>query len=176
MSLRRHRRSRRRGLSLLEVSVSALLVGVLLVGALRCAGSAISGQLANSQQSRAQHLAQDLLAEVMMKAYEEPNATGVFGPETGEVNGMSRLLFDDVDDYHNWNQSPPVAADGTSMPGNSRWRRLVTVSYLEANDLTRVATADQGVKRITVSVSYGSRNLATVDAIVTRSMQHVPTY
>ena len=170
------RRRSRRGYALLEVSVSTLLVGVLLVAALRTAGASISGQFKNAQRARAQHLAQDLMAEVLQKAYIEAGGSAVLGPETGEISGTSRLAFDDVDDFHGLTDEPPVAFDGTAIAGGAGWKRTLAVAFVQPNDLKASAASDQGVKQVTIIVSFNGKAMVTSTAYVTKARQNVPRY
>ena len=168
-------RRRRRGYALLEVSVSTLLVGVLLVAALRTAGASISGQFKNAQRGRAHHLAQDLMAEILQKAYVEAGGSGL-GPESGELSGTSRLAFDDVDDFHDLVDEPPVAFDGTAIVGGAGWKRTVTVAFIQPDDLKASAASDQGVKQVTIIVSFNGQALVTSRAYVTKARQNVPVF
>lgn len=142
---------RRRGLSLTEVVVSTFLVGVLLVAAMRTVSGSVRASLANARSGCGLALAQELMSEIVTAQYVEPDEAPTFGPEASETGG-NRGLFDDVDDYHNWDASPPQNVDGTVIPDRVGWRRTVAVEYLDPNDLTTTVGSDQGVKRITVTV------------------------
>ncbi len=111
-------------------------------------------------------LAQELMSEIIIAEYIEPDEASVFGPEASETGG-NRSLFDDVDDYHNWDASPPQDTDGTVIPDRAGWRRTVTVEYLDASDLTMTVGGDQGVKRITVTVTRSGNTVAQLIGIRT---------
>ena len=161
--LLRRRPQSRCAFSLLEVSISALITGVLLVAAMRTLGASLRSGLETSDRSRADLLAQDLMAEVLSMAYVEPTETIVFGPETSET-GDTRALFDDVDDFHNWDESPPTYPDGTVIPNFAAWRRTVVVQNVKISDLTQLASPAEGVKRITVNVQRNGVTIATLTA------------
>ena len=59
-------RRRRSGLSLIEVSVSVLLVGLVLVGAMNCVGAVISGRMGVSHEARGPQLAQQFMTETIL--------------------------------------------------------------------------------------------------------------
>jgi type II secretory pathway pseudopilin PulG len=157
---------RPRGFSLVEATVSILLVGGLLVLSLNLVGASAAGQKNMGDGGRARLLALGLMSEILTQAYVEPVDTPVFGPETGESGG-SRQAFDDVDDYHNWSASPPQIQDGTVMSDLTGWERAVTVEYVEPADLTTTSVTDTGVKRITVSVNYDSSEVCTMVSVRT---------
>lgn len=163
-----------RGLSLVEIVVCTFLVGVLLVAALRTVGSAASGQFRNGESGRARLLARGLLAEILVLSYEEPDGTPVLGPESGEEASGTRADFDDVDDYHGWTAAPPVEKDGSALPNLTAWQRSVTVDYVDPEDLTTAVGGDQGVKRITVTVTRGGTDLASLTTVVADVRQESP--
>ena len=152
---------RRRGLSLIEVVISTLLVGLVLVSALRSTGGVIRVRTNNGDDARASQLAQQLLTEIMNGDYIDDGATPVFGPEAGEATG-NRSAFDDVDDYHLWTASPPRDRSGTALPDLTGWQRDVTVEWVNPANPASTSGTDQGVKRITVTVQRNSVVLATV--------------
>ena len=163
---RRFRRSPRTplGISMLEVTLSIAIVGGLLASVFSAAsGSAMRG-FSTTQRSKAAWLAHDLLAEIGAK----PCAAGVDNLLTltpldlgdvenikSAVEGSSRAGFDSVYDYANWSSTPPVDASGNAMTGFDGWTRLVTVSPVDPETLTR-RTANDGAALITV-VAVGPR-------------------
>ena len=166
----RGRRRARNALTVIEVSVSTLLVGLLLVASLKTVGSATSGQFANGQRIQAYLLARALTAEILELPYEDPDDSPTLGPEPGEDSGGTRADFDDVDDYAGWSASPPVRKDDTPLPNMNAWQRTATVEYVDPDDLTRVVGIDLGAKRITVTVSRDGSVLSSVMVIVTESL------
>ncbi len=151
------------GLTLLEVILSTFLVGVVLVGALQCVGAVVRGKTSTGNQLRAQMLAEQLMSEILAAAYKEPHTTPLFGPETGEpsTNTGPRTGYDDVDDFHLWDRSPPVTRTGAVIPNLAGWRRRVTVQWVRLADPSQVSATDQGVKRVTIEVSLNDAVLAT---------------
>lgn len=145
------RHSVRRGASLVEVAMASLLVGVLLISALNAVGARLRHQSALTDHERASLLAEQLLSEVLQHRYDDPDETPVFGPESSESAG-TRDAYDDIDDFHGWDASPPQAADGAVLANSAGWRRTATVEYVLSNDVTSTSGSDQGLKRVTVSV------------------------
>jgi len=157
--------SRRRGISLLEVALSSLLVGVVLAAAMRTVGGSVFTQYRVAERITARFLAEGLLTEILAKDYKEAGSTTI-GPDAGE-SSTSKANYDDVDDFHNWSESPPQLADGTPMPDLSGWRRSVEVAYVDPTDLSQTSLSDTGVKRITVTVTHNEAVVATRMAIRT---------
>jgi len=147
--------------SLIEVMVAVVILataGVAAIGTVAAAGAA---RRVTASRGRADALAQDLLAEVQSRAYEDPaNNDGAFGPGPGET---TRALFNDIDDYDGWAESPPEAADGTKFAGFDGWTREVGVAWVNSSDFTRLSSTETGVKRILVTVREG-------DMIASRAM------
>ncbi len=156
------RRALRGGYTLVEVAVSTMLISVVLVGAMNVAGYATRGQLDNKQRAQGKLIANAMLAEILELAYEEPTATPVFGPESGEV----RATYDDVDDYKLFSDSPPLDKQGAALAGGTDLTRSVVVSYVEPNSLTATSNTDQGIKRIVVTVARGGTELVSMTTVV----------
>ncbi|MBI2481758.1 MAG: hypothetical protein HYV60_24880 [Planctomycetia bacterium] len=159
-----HNRRRRTAYTLVEVSMSTLMIGVLLIGAMNSAGYATRGQIDNKERAQAKLLANAMLAEILELPYQEPTSTPAFGPESGEV----RATYDDVDDYKIFSDSPPVDKQGNALAGGSGLTRSVVVSYVEPNNLTATSSTDQGIKRIAVSVARSGKQLVSMTAVVVK--------
>ena len=152
------------GYTLVEVAVSTMLVSVLLVGAMNTAGYATRGQLDNKQRAQAKLIANAMLAEILELPYQEPTTNPTFGPEAGEV----RATYDDVDDYKQFSDTPPVDKQGNALAGGAGLTRSVVVVYAEPENLTATSNTDKGIKRIVVSVKRGGTNLANVTTVVVK--------
>lgn len=162
-----NRRGNRRGLSLTEVVISTMLVGVVLVGALEGVGGVIRSRTSISDRERADHLAHQLLTEVLAKDYKDDQWYEQFGPEYDEwsTSAGQRTNWDDVDDYHGWSGSPPCSANGASQSGFPQWTRSVAVQFVEPSNPAVTSIDDEGMKRVTVTVSYGGAELARISAL-----------
>jgi prepilin-type N-terminal cleavage/methylation domain-containing protein len=152
----------RRGFSLLEAVIAMVLVGLVLVAAFHVLGGTTQSTHLTAQYGTGLLLAEQLLAEVLACDYADPDQTPVFGPEPGE-SGAGRNGFDDVDDYHDWSGTP-TAATGASLNGFDGWTRAVEVAYADPNDFLDTVGSDRGIKRITVTASYGGKTMAELVA------------
>ncbi|MBN1513961.1 MAG: type II secretion system protein, partial [Phycisphaerae bacterium] len=121
----------RRGMTLVEVAISTVVVGVMLCAALTTVGSSATARRVIADRTRGAMLADGLVTEIAGRAYREPTTSPIlFGPESGESTGGNRSEFDDVDDFHNWSASPPSRADGTPVPGFTGWTRNAVVDWV----------------------------------------------
>ena len=163
--------ARRRGTSLIEVAVSTLIVGLLLVAATRTVGAVFRTQAATANLYDGTALCKELLTEIMQSYYEDPEDPG--GPialEIGEVVG-TRQDWDDVDDYDNLVETPPVDRQGNPIAGYNGWTRAVSVDYVNANDPENPVGTDEGLKRIIVTATAPDGTQTTLQAL--RSHQGV---
>jgi len=138
----------------------------MAVAALDSLGAATRSSESIGNRAVALGLADELMAEIIQLPYEEPTQTPSFGRESGE-SATLRSTFDDVDDYHNWNQSPPRYRDGTVMPDRARWRHRVTVQRVLPTNPMQTSGTDQGAKRICVVIEYDGQVLAEQYALRT---------
>lgn len=120
------RPTNRQGLSLVEVVVSTLLVGLLLTASLVSVGAAARNSWATTESLDVAYLAQQLLEEIVILPFSDPNQTPVFGSEVGEGIG-NRQEKDDIDDFSQWTESPPRESDGNIMLNYAGWTRTVKV-------------------------------------------------
>ena len=156
----------RSGLSLIEVVASTFIVGLMAVAALNSLGAATRSSESIGNRAVALGLADALMSEILEAPYKDPTQTPVFGLESGEPAGP-RAAFDDVDDYHGWNQSPPQYRDGTVMPDRADWRHRVEVAFVAPGNTIQIAGSDEGAKRIRVIIEYRNQILAEQIAVRT---------
>ena len=152
--------------------ISVVIVGGLLVVALRTVGASRYGQYKTAQRQRGLLLAQELMAEILNQEYAEPVDVARFGPETNEGR-LNRVIYDDVDDYHDWTASPPQQKDGTVESSLSGWTRTVQVRYVTEDNYDVTSATDVGAKRIEVAVSHNGLPAAQLWAVRTNNDQQV---
>jgi len=144
------RRTDVRGFSLIEAVISIAVMATMTVAVLGTIGSSARSRLIQADRCRAMALVRDLLAEVAQCGYADLGSGVVFGPETGETR---RAGFDDVDDYSNWQESPPTSRSGLTLVGYAGWGRGVTVEWVDPENPGQVYGSETGLKRITVKVT-----------------------
>ncbi len=158
----------RSALTLIEVVASTMIVGMMAVAAFNSLGAATKSANSIGNRAVAAAMADGLMSEILTQPYSDPNGAATFGNESGE-SATLRSAFDDVDDYNNWNASPPLYRDGTTIPDRADWRQRVAVSYVSPTNLTQTSVTDQGVKRIRVQIEYQGRVLAEQYAVRTNT-------
>lgn len=161
------RRSARsfRGLTLIEVAISVVIIGGMMVAALTTVGTASLGRRINADRQVGRLLAEQLMTEILSKSYVEPGqfGEGLLGREPSESGGI-RTDWDDVDDYAGWSASPPEMEDGTPIPDRTGWGRAVQVDFVNLFNHNTVVTTSQGLKRIIVSVTHNGAEVASLTA------------
>jgi prepilin-type N-terminal cleavage/methylation domain-containing protein len=158
-----------RGLTLIEVVASTMIVSLMAVAALNALAAATKSSNSIGNRAVAAGLADELMSEIMMQSYSDPDGSPVFGHESGESTSV-RSAFDDVDDYDGWNASPPQYRDGTVIPDRSTdWRQRVAVTYVTPTNPTQTSATDQGAKRIHVTIEYQGVVLADQYAVRTNT-------
>lgn len=162
--------NRYRGFTLIEATISIVILGSSILAGLAMFGSYVGGIATTADQMVARELAADLIAEIIAQPFEDVSlAPGSFGRGAGET---TRADFDDVDDYDNWVENPPEAEDGTPLGGSeySGFARSVTVQNVDDNSLDTVVTdGSSAVKRIIVTVTRHAKRRAELIAFRTRN-------
>lgn len=148
------------GFTLVELIITIVLSGIAMV---MFASIYVSTQVKSVSpvlQVKAAELAQAYLEEISLKRFDEnspignqfrcdqvsqPICTNTFGAEAGET----RARYDDVDDYHGLNQTPPRDALDNVRNGFAGFSVNVSVNY---------AGADQG---------FSARNLKRAEITIT---------
>ncbi|MFG0292997.1 MAG: prepilin-type N-terminal cleavage/methylation domain-containing protein [Phycisphaerales bacterium JB050] len=165
----------RRGISLIEVTISMVIVSILSMGVIQMLGIAAQTRAMSSDRIRGQHLANQLLAEIQSKAWHDPiGGPASFGPGGSEYDGKTRLLYNDLDDYEGWTQSPPLEPNGDEIVGFQGWERSVDIQYalISGGSVTTSGTFERA-KLITVTVKRNGRTIASVSAIRTLGFEEV---
>lgn len=151
----------RRGFTLVEAVLAALVVGVALAGALQAAAVARVGRLKLAERAEGVMLAQDLLTEVMVLPFDDPDgASGKIGAETGELD---RTDYDDIDDYNGLTDDPPTDRGGTQLTTIDGFVRTVGVTWVDLSTLATSSSETQ-TKRADVVVTRNGREVARLAA------------
>ena len=155
-AVRRARRGRREGLSLVETMLAMVVLSIAVFATL---STLVAGeqQLQEADHTlAASRLARDLLEEIVTKAYEDPQEPGKPpGPEQGENN---RTLYDDCDDYNNFHDNPGDArnAAGTLYgPNQQVFKRKVNVTAATNTIASLGATVPGLLVEVTVEDARG---------------------
>jgi type II secretory pathway pseudopilin PulG len=161
-----------RGFTLIEATLSLVIVGLLLVAAVNTLAITRRTQKTVANNLVGKQLALDLTNEILAQSYMAPTAPDVFGLEPGKSNA-NRAQFTDVDDYNGWTESPPQDRSGNSLAGTTGWTRSVTVVWADPSTWAASSLTNTGLKLITVTASYQNVPIATVNSY--RSIAWVDT-
>jgi MSHA pilin protein MshD len=158
------RRERGRGFTLVEAAISTVVVAVMLTAALSAATTARMREQSSIDRQHGFALAEAIMAEVLDKKYEEPDAAVLFGREGVEVL-QQRSTLDDVDDYNGLREAPPLNASGSAIAGYARWSRYVDVRWVTSTDLRVESFSETGLKKIDVEVRKNGVPVARICAV-----------
>jgi MSHA pilin protein MshD len=148
----------RRGITMAETIVSTLLVGMVLVGTIQLVGPIIRSGSVMSDKLVATNLARELSEEIATKYFTSPLLDDV--EAMGAAVGETRSTYDDIDDYHGVNNSPPQMSNETVMTHLAGWSRSVKVVHVDLNDPSAESGSYTGLKRVTVTVTKDGVTLA----------------
>jgi MSHA pilin protein MshD len=168
-----NKRYQQTGFTLVETIIVIVLVGAMMAGMT----SLFMTNVANSHRpylrQKALAVANAFMDEILRKRWNEVTplgggcvnaGSGFCGTGTGAFpigadGGEARATYDDIDDYHGLNQSPPQDSSGTDMPGFTGYTVNVSVVQPGAS-WNSVPAAD--VRLITVSVTSSSNETIAV--------------
>jgi len=162
------------GFTLIETVIVIVLVGAMMAGMTALFMNNVSNSHRPYLRQKALAVTNAFMDEILRKRWNEATPLGggcvntasgacATGPAVVAIgtDGESRATYDDIDDYHGLNQSPPQDSSGTDMPGYTGYTVNVSVIQPGANWNT-VPAAD--VRLITVSVTSSSNETLSVSA------------
>ncbi|MEZ6234699.1 MAG: hypothetical protein R3B68_10970 [Phycisphaerales bacterium] len=174
----------RHALALVEVVVSVAILGGLMGAVMTAVGAAALTRTTAIERSQGAALAESLTSEILATLYDNPAepppalVTGVLNILGTVVNvvspggTLSRSGFDAIDDFDGWRCSPPLDRNGGIMVNFEGWARAVDVELVSPNDPGGAAVGtDQGLKRITVTVTRNGREVARVVTLRSRAWE-----
>ena len=157
----------RTAFTLIEVLITIVLVGIVLLALIMGFHESLNSMERQRDMQKAAVLSKDLMNEIRSKDFIDPQTPArsnwYFGYEESQV----RRLFDDVDDYHRWSETPPQTLEGNDMANFAGFTRRVIVVNVPTNDFNAAPEADNGTyfKRITVVVSNARTCVSNVSVV-----------
>ncbi|MFG0307320.1 MAG: hypothetical protein ACF8Q5_14025 [Phycisphaerales bacterium JB040] len=163
----------RRGVSLIEVALSTVVLAVVLTGALRVLAGVVDRREHAVRATLGRTLADDLLAQAMSLPFTAPGVLRdlEWGPSESESSGGAWGQFNDCDDFDGWESSPPKEPDGDAMRDFPGWSRSVSVEWVSPDAPDTPVAGPTDVKRITVEVHFAGKAVATSVGYRTRAGQ-----
>jgi len=169
-----NKRYQQAGFTLIETVMVITLVGVMLAGMTALFMNNVGNSHRPYLRQKALAVANAFMDEILRKQWNEATPLGggcvntasgscATGPAVIAIgtDGESRATYDDIDDYHGLNQSPPQDSSGTDMPGYTGYTVNVSVVQPGVNWNT-VPTAD--LRLITVNVTSSSNETISISA------------
>jgi MSHA pilin protein MshD len=131
------------GFTLVELVVTMVVIGIAMLGIAFALSFAFARQSDALWQVRTVALAEAYAEEILARRFDEVTPVGGVPPCSPSAmacgpagdDGELRAEFDDVDDYHELDEQPPLDADGNPRAGYDRYRVQVSVAYLDAGQL-----------------------------------------
>ena len=160
----RHRLPSRRAVTLIECAGAAIILGLMITAGLRAAAGAGAAQAVSARALTGSLLAEGLMNEITARSYAEPSGATTMGIDSGEV-ASNKTTFDDVDDFHNWTESPPQSPDGSPIPNMISWSRSVKVYRAQLAAPDSNSASESGLKRIEVSVTCAGKLVCRISAL-----------
>lgn len=159
---------RHRGFSLVEAMLALALASGALLAALSVVGAAARAEAHATTRATANALVAEAMADVLATNFEQPGQVGSFGRNASETSVTARSGFNDVDDFHNWSETPPRDFDGAARSDLVGWRVAIRVERVSlASPNGPAVSYDSRVKRVTVTASYRGKIVSTQSAIRT---------
>ena len=145
-------RQRRAGLTVVECLIALTILSVTVLAATMTLSAGAQHDRRGDLASIAARLGRDLLEEITSREDREPVTAPVFGRETGET---TRALYDDVDDYHNFNEPRGTLTNFAGVlyaPTDQQFSRSTRVTSAPVN----VTDLGRSVNGLTVEVTVTS--------------------
>lgn len=154
------------GLSIIEVNIAMVLIGVFAVFLGSMFVLINKSAVKVLELSRATELASGMMEEVKIQRWDEINGgeSAVLGKDTGETN--NKTTFDDVDDFNNYMESPPLYPDGAPMDEFGQYSRRISVFYVDEN--VAVSTSTTFRKLVTIEILKEGTLLYKVNTIISQ--------
>lgn len=166
-------RQKQSGFTLIETIIVIVLVGAMMAGMTSLFMNNVGNSHRPFLRQRALAVANAFMDEIQHKRWNEATPVGggcvnsgvscPTGPAITAIgaDGEARSAYDDIDDYHGLNQSPPQDSAGVDMPGYAGFTVAVSVAQ-PAGAWNAIAAAD--VRLITVSVTSPSNETIAISA------------
>ena len=141
-----------RGVTLIDLIITIIILAIAVPPMVGVFITSTRNSTFGVTMARANHLASNLFEEIRSKRWDENTgaASATLGPDTGET----RATYDDVDDFHGLNETPPKDSQGVTMSGSTGFRQQVSVCYVASTDLnTCLGSGTSNYKKITVTVT-----------------------
>lgn len=165
------------GFTLIETIIVIVLVGAMMAGMTSLFMTNVGNSHRPYLRQKALAVANAFMDEIVHKRWNEctpigggainiasnlcPDGVTTPIPSIGADAGEARATYDDIDDYHGLNQSPPQDSSAVDMPGYTGFTVSVTVAQ-PAGAWNTIPAVD--VRLITVTVTSTSNEAISISA------------
>jgi prepilin-type N-terminal cleavage/methylation domain-containing protein len=157
------------GFGLLEILIATVIVGVLMVAALNALGASVRANVFIANRAKGIILADELMTEILQQPFFDPESGTGIGVDSSESTA-TRTDFDDIDDYSNWNSSPPQDRHGNEKVEFLGWTRNVEVGFVSSDNVKGEflsPSSTTGVKKVRVRVYYRDEVIIELQSVQT---------
>ena len=147
-----------RGLTLVELIVSMVIISIALGGVLMVMNFTTSHSADPMIQHQAVAIAEAYMEEILLQRYKDPDG---YPDGTVAAKEGSRDLYDNVYDYHGLSDDPPQKQDESDIDALKGYAVTVEVEEIPDTDLNALGpnTARVKSKKITVTVNHNSETM-----------------
>jgi prepilin-type N-terminal cleavage/methylation domain-containing protein len=154
----------KRGFSLFEVLVAAVLLGLAVVALLAANSSFTTINAAGADLSTAEFLVEQIKElTVLLPVVDPESGATVFGAEEAALAN-----YDDLDDFDNATFCPPVNANRQLLNNFATFSQQVRVAKVSRGNFEQVVAGHEDFVRVTVTVSKDSRPISATSWIRAR--------
>jgi prepilin-type N-terminal cleavage/methylation domain-containing protein len=179
---RSHARPRaRRGFTLIEASITTVIIGVGCLGMLQLLGAGTNANSESTELTTAMNLAGNVREAMTGMRYADKGAPDHWGPEAGETDVAA---FDDIDDFNGWSSSPgnPIDARRHRLSSEySTWVQQVTVDCVRPTNFAvslghpNLTPDLRPTQRITVKILHNGKDIYSQTWIAAYADPSAPT-
>jgi prepilin-type N-terminal cleavage/methylation domain-containing protein len=158
----------RRGFTLIEATISLVIVSVVGVAGLSAVSIARKSRASINDMILARSYADAMMMEILNKRYRDEGApNSPLGPDAGDdlLNPFGRDV-DDVDDYNDHTITPISDADG-AWQSDGNWGAGISVSWADLTNPNVDSAVETGMKRVSVAIFKGNRVVLRTTALRT---------
>lgn len=165
--------SKQSGFTLVETVIVIVMVAAMMAGMSSLFVTNVGNSASPFLRQRTLAVANAFMDEIQHKKWNEATPVGggcvnagascATGPGAIPIgtDGDARANYDDIDDYHGLNQSPPQDSSGTDMPGYAGF--LVNVTVTQPGGVWNTIPAAD-VRLITVNVTSSNNETISISA------------
>lgn len=151
------------GFTLIEVNLALVIIGTIVIFLSVLYLTAIKASAKALDINKAVYLGTGLMEEIKMRGWDENTSGGsaVLGPEAGETN---KTMYNDIDDFNNYNESSILSFDGSAINGFDSFSRSVTVNYVLPDTFISTTTVTAR-KQVVLIVNKLNKPVYTLTAL-----------